>query len=117
MVLYETVKRYTLRMFGRGGAVFGTPPAIGEGEFLIQSGRTQVISNAGGDGILTFPVAFPTGHLMTIIQPANYSSNGGIIININTATTSKSVCNFNVRTADNVNWNATFLVTWIAIGW
>ena len=108
-------------LYGVGAAAdTQTPPAYGA-NFLMQAGKANVVSNAGGTITIPFPRPFPTGCLSFVATAQNASL--GTVVRIS-ATNPNNVAAFvdvfsQVVTGGNLTGlgSVNCVVSWIAVGW
>lgn len=112
-----------VNLLGAGAANVGdsVPPGV---PIYMQAGTHVQVTNGGGHGIVTFPVAFPNGLLTVTCSPGDDMSNPGIITNPFAYT--KTGFTYRVwgdygATASNVNHGVLHgyqhRLNWVAFGW
>jgi hypothetical protein len=105
-----------LKMSGVGAAlVSDPPPAVATNQFLIQA-ATVVINFSGGNGSVTWPVAFPTGVLTVLTSNGDSAAINYALFSTHTTTTSGTsiVC---INSGTGVGIDGLVRVNYMAIGW
>ena len=113
----QTAKQ-TISLYGVGGNVFpgGGPPARLTGNFLMQAGSANLVTNGIGALTFNFPVAFPTG-IMSLTVTATNGDNVGFAVVNNGAVSVASFEALFYQPGGAAAGNVNVVFSWIAIGW
>jgi hypothetical protein len=99
-----------------GGLVGPLPPAVIDGQFFWQGGTTLVATNAAGDAVINFPVAFPNG--LTTLVTSNGNADALPQAIVGARYSQYSLAAFTVRVYQGgVAFVGNVTVNWMALGW
>lgn len=104
-----SAKMLGIDMFGVTGAIDGSVPAAGTGQFYIQAGSSVGVFASNALDI-SFPTAFPNGLLTVVVVDGDSAADGNPNFGVNAGSTSKTA--FRAQSPN----NGTYRVNWIAVG-